>query len=461
LLIYFGKYVSVLLILIQNHIPRLKFIKEQKTEIEDAVNDEFLDRYPAEAVQMLEQMDLEEATVILNNRPVSIALKIWRRLSPDFGSKVLMKLDSQKQLQVIVNLEPNLGAAFLKAMDEATRIDIIGSIKERYIKNDLIRAMTYQEDTAGALMDAHVMYFRPDMTVDEVISVLRGRPHGIFRKIYTVDEDNRLHGSVDMEDLVLANRNDTLSVLERHNPGNVDANATREELVNYFEQQKVTDLPVLDIDKRLIGMLRYHVLVDAALEESSIDMQTMVGVSKDERALSPARFATLKRLPWLEINLATAFLAAMVVGMFEETIAQYTALAILLPVVAGQSGNTGAQSLAVTMRGLALKEIYPRMWSRIIFKEFNVGLMNGIAVAATTGVGVYLWSKSLGLTLVIMISMVLSMVIASVSGALIPIILTVTGQDPAQSSSIFLTTITDIAGFFSFLGIATLFLHLL
>jgi magnesium transporter len=434
---------------------------ENKIEIENAVNNEYLERYPAEAVRLLEQMDVDDATAVMSNRPLIIALKVWRRFSPDFGSKVLKKMEPHKQLEVMLNLEPNLAGAFLKSMDESTRIEIIDSIKERYIKNDLIRAMTYHDDTAGALMDARVMYFRPDMTVDEVISVLRGRPHGMFRKIYTVDEDNRLLGSVDMEDLALADRDDTLSVLERHNPGYVDANSTREELVNYFEKQKVTDLPVLDIEKRLIGMLRYHVLVDAALEESSVDMQTMVGVSKDERALSPARFATLKRLPWLEINLATAFLAALVVGLFEETIAQYTALAILLPVVAGQSGNTGAQSLAVTMRGLALKEIYPRMWSRIIFKEFNVGLMNGIAVALTTGLGVYLWSKSLGLTMVIMISMVLSMVIASVSGALIPIILTVSGQDPAQSSSIFLTTITDIAGFFSFLGIATLFIHLL
>jgi len=197
------------------------------------------------------------------------------------------------------------------------------------------------------------------------------------------------------------------------------------------------------------------------MEESSMSMQTMVGVSKNERALSSAVFATGKRMPWLQVNLATAFLAASVVGLFEDTISRFTALAILLPVVAGQSGNTGAQALAVTLRGLALKEIYPRMWARIIGKEFKVGLLNGLSVALTTGLGVYIWSKSIGLTVVIMTSMVLSMVIASVAGALIPISLTVVGQDPAQSSSIFLTTITDVAGFFSFLGIATLLMHML
>lgn len=151
----------------------------------------------------------------------------------------------------------------------------------------------------------------------------------------------------------------------------------------------------------------------------------------------------------------TAFLAAAVVGMFEDTIARFTALAVLLPVVAGQSGNAGAQALAVTMRGLALREITVRHWPRVTWKEANVGFMNGLAVAVTCGLGVYLWSGSPGLVLVIATSMVLAMIAAGLAGAIVPIALTRLGQDPAQSSSIVLTTVTDIAGFFSFLGIAT------
>ena len=435
--------------------------ENKATAINTAVIENFLDRYPADAVRMLEQMKVEDAVFYLDNRPLGITTKIIRRSSPEFGAMLLQQLDRQQQKNILGSLDPNTGGALLKVMDEKNRIDILESIKEKHIRNDLIRAMSYQEDTAGELMDPRVMYFRPDMTVGEVVSVLRNREHGMYRKIYTVDEDNHLRGIVDMEDLALTNHDETLSTIERMNPGFVDANTSREDLVKFFEQHKVTDLPVVDIDNRLIGVLRYHVLVDAALEESSMDMQTMVGASKDERALSPAMFATKKRMPWLQVNLITAFIAATVVGLFENTIAQFTALAVLLPVVAGQSGNTGAQSMAVTMRGLVLKEIYPRMWGRIVFKEFNVGLMNGIAVAVTTGAGVYLWSQSTGLTMVIMLSMILSMIIASVSGALIPMMLTVTGQDPAQSSSIFLTTVTDVAGFFSFLGIATLLIHML
>jgi magnesium transporter len=181
----------------------------------------------------------------------------------------------------------------------------------------------------------------------------------------------------------------------------------------------------------------------------------MVGAGREERALSRPTLAVRKRLLWLEINLLTAFLAAAVVGLFESTIAQFTALAVLLPVVAGPSGNAGAQALAVTMRGLALREISTRHWFRVLFKEMNVGIMNGVAIAVTTGLGVLLWSGSTGLAFVITIAMVLSMVVAGIAGSVIPIALTRFGQDPAQSSSIILTTITDVAGFMSFLGIAT------
>jgi magnesium transporter len=182
----------------------------------------------------------------------------------------------------------------------------------------------------------------------------------------------------------------------------------------------------------------------------------MVGVSRDERALSKVSFAVRRRLPWLHINLATAFIAAAVVGLFEDTIARFSALAVLLPVVAGQSGNTGAQALAVTMRGLAMREVRARQWLRITLKEGRVALINGVAVAVTTSAGVYLWSRSLGLSFVIGIAMVVSMVAAGVAGAVIPIMLTVSGQDPAQASSIILTTVTDVVGFLSFLGLATM-----
>jgi magnesium transporter len=255
---------------------------------------------------------------------------------------------------------------------------------------------------------------------------------------------------------VLAEPDTPLGTLAENAPVSVAAMSSREEVVETFASHRVGSLPVVDFDGHLLGVLRQREIVQAAQEEATASAVTMVGAGEDERALSSPLFAVRKRLPWLQVNLLTAFLAAAVVGLFEETIARVTALAVLLPVVAGQSGNTGAQALAVTMRGLALREVRTRHWRQVVTKEVLAGLGNGCAVALTTSAAVYLWSRSTGLALVIGISMVLSMVLAGLAGAAIPMILTAMRQDPAQSSSIVLTTVTDVAGFFSFLGIATL-----
>jgi magnesium transporter len=310
-------------------------------------------------------------------------------------------------------------------------------------------------------MDPRVMLLRRDTTVREVLVRIRASRRRATRRLFVVDADNLLEGQVDIQDVATASATTRLEEIQRPVRAVVNAVAPREEVVEIIEHYKLTDLPVVDAEGRLIGVVRYRNLMAAAENEATVAMQTMVGVSKDEKALSNVSFAVRKRLPWLQINLVTAFLAASVVGLFESTIAKYTALAVLLPVVAGQSGNTGAQALAVTMRGLALREIRLRQWPRILFKEASTAFWNGLAVAATTALGVWVWSASPGLAGVIGVSMILSMVIAGISGAAIPLLLTAARQDPAQSSSIVLTTVTDVAGFFSFLGIAYLFADLL
>ena len=418
-------------------------------------------KYPAESVRQLEQLDTEDVADLVGKMPAVSTLKIWERLSPQLAARILEELPNEYAAGLMQKIEPNRGASILLAiMDIERRNDIINSTPHN-IATDLRRALSYEPDSAGALMETRVMYFRPDATVQEVINVLKTRPSRAYRKLYTVDNTNHLLGMIDIEDLALAEHEHTLSMIESRPPAVVNVNSPKEELVAIFEKYRITDLPVVDFENRFVGVLRYHTMLEAALEENSADLQTMVGVSKDERALSPVGFAFRKRQPWLQINLLTAFMAAAVVGLFQHTIEAYSMLAVLLPVVAGQSGNTGAQALAVTLRGLALKEIYPRMWPKVLFKESVTALWNGLAVAITTAIAVYLWSGSSGLTMIIFMAMILSMIIAGIAGAVIPIMLTVTGQDPAQSSTIFLTTITDVSGFFSFLGIATLFISML
>lgn len=320
---------------------------------------------------------------------------------------------------------------------------------------ELERLLAFPEESAGRLMDRVFDAIRPEMSVEQVLERVRAGPVRRARSVFVVDEEGRLAGRVDMQDLALAAPDARVADLMVEAAGAITATAPRDEIVEQLDETRLDALPVVDLEHRLIGVVRYASLFRVVEAEASVDLQTMVGASADERALSAATFAVRRRLPWLHINLLTAFLAASVVGLFENLIAQFTALAVLLPVVAGQSGNAGSQALAVTIRGLALREIGIREWRRVLGKEVVTGLINGVVLAVVCGLGVWVWSGTLGLGIVIAVAMVLSVVSAGIAGALVPIVLTRVGQDPATASSIILTTVTDVAGFFSFLGTAT------
>jgi magnesium transporter len=269
-----------------------------------------------------------------------------------------------------------------------------------------------------------------------------------------VDDDGEFAGVVRLQDLVVANPEQYLEELAGADGIFVRPMTPREDLVELLNQHSLASLPVVDLHDRVVGVIRHEGLVDALQQDAAADLQQMVGGSAEERALSRPWVGVKGRLPWLHINLVTAFLAASVVGLFQDTIARFTALAVLLPVVAGQSGNAGAQALAVTMRGLALREIGVSHGPRVLLKEMSVGFINGLVIAMVTALSVFIWSRSLPLAAVMLLSMLCSMVAASAAGAAIPIMLVKLGRDPATASSIILTTVTDVVGFFSFLGLA-------
>lgn len=435
-------------------------MKARHSRAVELLHRDLFENHPADAALLLERLPPAKIAETLTSQPLGVAIPIWQRLSPDIAARTVNVLSDEDAGTVIRQMEPNRCASVLGLLDAEQREHYLGLLPEANAQ-ELRGILSYPPDSAGALMDTRVLLLRPESTVREALARIRSLRRRRVRVLFVVDAEHRLQGTVDIQDLATATSTTSLGDLQRPIQAVVNSMATREEVVELLDRYRLTDLPVVDIDGRLIGAVRYTNLVAAAEDEASVALQTMVGASKEERALSKVSFAVRKRLPWLQINLATAFLAASVVGIFESTIAQYTALAVLLPVVAGQSGNTGAQALAVTMRGLALREIRASQWPRVVTKEMFAGFWNGVAVAATTSLGVWVWSGSSGLALVIGSSMVLSMVIAGIAGAAIPILLTVVGQDPAQSSSIVLTTVTDVAGFFSFLGIATVLAGLL
>lgn len=426
----------------------------------EALDDRFLRDYPREAATELETLPAETVTAVLQRQPVLVLRRIWEYLTPGAAVALLPCLSTARAQRLLTELEPTRSAGLLMRLDSEAREWYL-ALLDAAVADELRRLLEYPPGSAGALMDARPVALHGERTAGQTLAHLRAQRPRSLRFVFVVDDEARLVAAVDIKDLALADPTQTLSELATPVAATVSPFDPGDELTDTLNRYRLEELPVVDVHGRLWGVIHARTLMRAVQEDTTADVQTMVGASRDERALSSVAFAVRKRLPWMEINLATAFLAAAVVGLFEDTIARFTALAVLLPVVAGQSGNAGAQALAVTMRGLALREISLRHSLQVTFKELRVGLFNGVAIAATTAAGVYVWSASFGLALVIALAMVISMIVAGMAGALVPMLLTRFGQDPAQSSSIVLTTVTDIAGFMSFLGIATLLAALL
>jgi magnesium transporter len=426
----------------------------------DALNQDYLRRFPVEAMREVSAMSTREVAELLRSLPSALRVSVWEDLSIDVAAETLDGFGSTLIKQLLGRADTVHAARVLSRLPAQRREDLL-SLADAARAREIRDIMQYPDDTAGALMEVTFVVLHPDMTVREVLQRLRKyKPQAAHHLYFNTETPPGLR-RVDIQSLALADPRTPLMEVSTATHAAVAPTAELDEVVEQFEKSKLADLPVIDINGKLMGIIHHEALVNAVREDTSADLLTMVGASKEERALSNIGFVVRKRLPWLQINLLTAFLAAAVVGLFENTIAKFTALAVLMPVVAGQSGNTGAQALAVTMRALALREISVSHWRRVARKEIIAALINGVAVSLTTAVGVLVWSSSPGLALVIGSSMILSMMAAGLAGVVVPITLSAVGQDPAQSSSIILTTITDVTGFFTFLGIATVLSGLL
>lgn len=428
--------------------------------VSDALNRQFFVDYPLDAAHAIESLSVADVATAAARQPAKILAPVWQHLLADRAALIVRELPDELGDRLLEELPPPKTLRILGCLAAEEREQRLVRLKPA-VRADLDLMMSYPPNTAGNLMDTGVATHRQTMTVGEALERLRTRKMKTARSLFLVDGQHKLTGKVSLQQLALADPETILGELEEPLLVTLRPVDPLEEVTRAFEEYQALDIPVIDLDGVFLGAVTNDSIASTIQQAASVDVQTMVGASADERALSSPLFTVRKRLPWLQINLLTAFLAASVVGLFENTIAQVTALAVLLPVVAGQSGNAGAQALAVTMRGLALREITLRQWFRVTRKEVIAGLLNGLAIALVCGLGVYVWSGSLPLVGVIAVSMVLAMVAAGFAGAIIPILLIRLGQDPATSSSILLTTVTDIAGFFSFLGIATLFMRFL
>jgi magnesium transporter len=422
----------------------------------------FFELDPASAAHSLEDMDEARAVDVIRSMPPTLAAKAFRYLEVGQATAMLTKLPPHVFREIVAHLEIQQGAAVLLGLSSEKRQQVVDELPER-LRSKIRTLVQYPEGSAARIMSTDFLAFRGSTKVRDAVRKIRASAHRASGAsyVYVLDTEGKLAGIINMRDLLVASGKTELNDIMKTDVLSVNAFIDREEIAGILANRPFFAVPVVDSQQYLLGVIRTDQLLSNAQEEASEDLQKMFGAGGDEHAFSSIPFSIGKRLPWLYVNLATAFLAAGVVDLFEDIITRMTVLAVFLPVVAGQGGNAGAQSLAVVMRGLVMREIAPGNRWKLIRKESMIGFANGVVIGVVTAAVAWVWHGNAYLGVVIGLAMIANMVAAGFAGAAIPLIMKLFGFDPSQSSSIILTTITDVLGFFSFLGLAVLFQHLL
>lgn len=383
------------------------------------------------------RLDVQEAADLLSATPGENTVRILTSLNPALAQDILEEMQSEVRGEVLAAAEPQQRAQWL-------------------------RNEQYPEDSIGRLMEPPTAVFRPNQTIAETIEQVRELVKTTLVTYgFIVGANGGLEGVVTMRDLLLSDKHARLADVMLRNPFFLTPELELPEAMRQVVRRHFPVYPVCESDGRLVGQVRGQAMFEEHAYEISAQPGRMVGVDKEERLATPWQRSLKFRHPWLQLNLLTAFAAAAVVGAFQDTIDQIVILAAFLPVLAGQSGNTGCQALAVTLRGMTLGELQTGRERRLVMKEALLGLLNGALVGVIAGAGMYFFARSqnnpkaLLLGSIVALAMTASCIVSGVSGALIPMTLRRLGADPATASSIFLTTATDVASMGLFLSLAT------
>ena len=418
----------------------------------------FFDKDLENAVHILESLDEDEAANVLKTLPTTMTARILRVLQIGYAAVLLKDADEAFMQELAPHLDSQFVASILMQLPKDARERLSAHITDEQ-KDQVRELFDYPADSVGRIMTTDFIALKDDTNAEEAIEKIRSLAKKRFPSsyVYVVDEGGCLTGVLNMRDLMLASPEKTLAEIGRRDFFALHCFTGQQEAAGEMAKRKFFAAPVVDSENRILGIVKGERMLHGIQEEMSKDIQQMFGAGGDERVTSSIWFALKKRLPWLHINLATAFLAAAVVALFEGIIAKLTVLAVFLPVVAGQGGNAGAQSLAVVMRGIVMREIPKERRLYLVLKEGKIGAINGVIIGLVTALLAWLWYGNPFLGVVIGLGMVVNLVCAGLSGASIPLIMKKLGIDPAQSSSIILTTVTDVIGFLAFLGFAVIF----
>lgn len=423
---------------------------------------DYLSWHPADLADHLQRLSEEEGHALLLQLPPDKAASVLAEMEPEIVPEYITGLPPRQIADLLQRVPPQDAVDLLQELPPALRRDALAALPDT-AKAGIRALLRYPVDSAGGIMSNRFIALRDSMTIEQARELLLGRAQEERAQdiayLYVTDAGQKLVGIVGLRDLVFRRDDRRIADIMNRDVKHVRVDTDQEELARQFEHYHYLGLPVIDEEGRLSGVVKASDALEIARKEATEDMQLMVGLSGEERALTPWQKSVGRRLPWLYLNLATAFAAAVVVNLYESTIAQWTALAVFLPIIAGQGGNAGMQTLTIIIRDLALGELSPGEGRKALLKELILGGINGLAVGIVVGIIGYFWKGGITLGVVAASAMLLNQLAAAFSGVVIPLGLKWCRVDPALASSIFLTTVTDVAGFFFFLGLASLALQ--
>lgn len=386
--------------------------------------------------------------------------EVLQYLSEDIGVQFMKNMDTERLIAVSENFESDDLADLLQHLPETIVKEVLASMTTQ----DRMRVealLSYSEDSAGGLMNTDTITIRPNITVDIVFRYLRRHSTlpDMTDNLLVVSRSDRLLGTLPLTKLLVSDVNATIRDIMETEFTVIEAETTASEVAQLFEKMDLVSAPVIDSSsKKLLGRITIDDVVDVIRDEAEHSMLSMAGLDDDEDTFSPIMKTTKRRAVWLGVNLITAFIASYVIGLFQNTLDQVVALAILMPIVASMGGIAGSQVLTLVIRGIALDQIGATNARWLLNRELIVGLLNGLLWATVIAALTAFWFDNIKIAYIIAAATIINLLFAAATGTLLPIFLKKIGVDPALAGSVILTTVTDVVGFLSFLGLATIFL---
>jgi magnesium transporter len=445
---------------------------EQLDEIQESIEDLVEAGDAEQALSELQDLRVPDKAEVLADLEPANRQTLLGNLSNEEIADVLEHMEVDEAVEVSGLIDVNRMAAVLESVSNDVAADVLRGIDWADASNILVRMedrssisnlLLYQDDDAGGLMSTEFVAIRHSWTTTRAITVLRnsGLEPVDMRQLFAVDDDGVLVGVLELPDLVFARAGSIVSDVMNADVVSVEAGTDQEEAARLMQRYEIRSIPVVNAEMRLEGTIAIEDLVDVVESEATEDMFRMLGVRGDARSIDTVRGSVRNRLPWLMINLATVLATGLVLSLFTETLNSLTILAVFLPVVMGQAGIAGTQTLTIIVRSMAIGDVATSDARRLLVREALLAIAQGIVVAAVIAGVVFLWRDDAYLAGIVAGALFLNMFIAALSGVLIPFTLRAVKADPAASSAVFLTTITDIAGIAAYMGLATVFLSLL